>query len=106
MSIMTETKIIVMAKPKTKVKEVTDERGDRFAAIEAAHKILDDLKKEMERDDHQDVAIFVALKNNDNKIVRGTVAGSEISLVALLSSIMSRDKYLGAIMMGAMITAD
>ncbi len=85
---------------------VTENEGDKFAAIEAAQKCLDDLRKEMERDDHQDVAIFVALKNNDNEIVRGTVAGSKISLVKLLSSMMSRDKDLGAIMMGAMIMPD
>ena len=106
MSIMTETKIIVMAKPKTKVKEVTDEKGDKFAAIEAAHKILNDLKKEMERDDHQDVAIFVALKNNDNEIVRGTVAGNMQDLAEMLASMMSRDKDLRSIVMGAMIMAD
>ena len=95
-----------MAKPKTKVKEVTDEKGDKFAAIEAAHKILDDLKKEMERDDHQDVAIFVALKNNDNEIVRGTVAGNMQDLAEMLASMMSRDKDLRSIVMGAMIMAD
>lgn len=106
MSIMTETKIIVMAKPKTKVKEVTDEKGDKFAAIEAAHKILNDLKKEMERDDHQDVAIFVALKNNDNEIVRGTVAGNTQDLAEMLASMMSRDKDLRTIVMGAMIMTD
>lgn len=95
-----------MAKPKTKVKEVTDEKGDRFAAIEAAHKILNDLKKEMERDDHQDVAIFVALKNNDNEIVRGMVAGNTQDLAEMLASMMSRDKDFRAIVMGAMIMAD
>lgn len=95
-----------MAKPKTKVKEVTDEKGDKFAAIEAAHKILNDLKKEMERDDHQDVAIFVALKNNDNNIVRGAVAGNTQDLAEMLASMMSRDKDLRAIVMDAMIMAD
>jgi len=103
MPTVAETKIIVMAKPKTKAKEVTDEKGDKFAVIEAAHKILNDLKKEMERDDHQDVAIFVALKNNDNEIVRGTVAGNTQDLAEMLASMMERDEDLAGIVMGAMI---
>ncbi len=85
---------------------VTENEGDKFATIEAAHKILNDLKKEMERDDHQDVAIFVALKNNDNEIVRGTVAGNTQDLAEMLASMMSRDKDLRSIVMGAMIMTD
>ena len=82
---------------------VTENEGDKFAAIEAAHKCLDDLKKEMERDDHQNVCFICACKNNDNNIVRGTVAGNTQDLAEMLASMMERDEDLAGIVMGAMI---
>ena len=82
---------------------VTESKGDKFAAIEAAHKCLDDLKKEMERDDHQNVCFICACMNNDNDIVRGTVAGGTQDLSGMLASMMERDEDLAGIVMGAMI---
>ena len=84
---------------------VTENEGDKFAAIEAAHKCLDDLKKEMERDDHQDVCFICACKNNDNNIVRGTVAGGTKDLSGMLASIMERDEDLTGIVMSASLMA-
>jgi len=84
---------------------VTESEGDKFAAIKAAHKCLDDLRKEMERDDHQDVCFICACKNNDNNIVRGTVAGNTQDLTEMLASMMERDEDLTGIVTLAALMA-
>lgn len=80
-----------------------EQGGDKFAAIKAAQKCLNDLKKEMERDDHQNVAFICACKNNNNRVVRGTVAGNTRHLTELLASMMEKDKDLEEVIMSAII---
>jgi len=80
---------------------VTESEDDKFAAIKAAQTCLDDLRKEMERDDHQDVCFICACKNNDNNIVRGTVAGNTQDLAEMLASMMVRDEDLAGIIVSA-----
>lgn len=95
-----------MAKTKkTSTPPVAEQQGDKFEAIKAAKKCLDDLMKEMERDDHQDVAFFCACKNNDNNIVRGTIAGNEKALAEMLASMMERDEDLASIIKLAVLLA-
>jgi hypothetical protein len=88
---------------KTSTPPVVEREGDKFAAIKAAQKCLDDLKKEMERDDHQNVAFICACKNNDNHAVRGIVTGNTRHLTELLASMMEKDKDLEEVIMSAII---
>jgi hypothetical protein len=88
---------------KTSTPPVVEQEGDKFAAIKAAQKCLNDLKKEMERDDHQNVAFICACKNNDNHFVRGIVAGNTRHLAELLASMMEKDKDLEEVIMSATI---
>lgn len=87
---------------KTSTPPVVEHEGDKFAAIKAAQKCLNDLKKEMERDDHQNVAFICACKNNDNHVVRGIVTGNTRHLAELLASMMEEDKDLEEVIMSAL----
>lgn len=86
---------------KTSTPPVVEHEGDKFAAIKAAQKCLNDLKKEMERDDHQNVAFICACKNNNNHVVRGTVAGNTRHLAEMLASMMEKDEDLEEVIMSA-----